>query len=215
MNTMKKITLLLSVLTTGVVFCQTLEPGVDRWSIKTSIISQTPKNISIATLLGFANPSCDGIGQFSDTRMATNIGATDFKEGDIVVTQGWLHLVALENSASTHRDGDYHIQLSNSAESGDNCLIVEIPDPDFINDAALKAKCTAARAFVKTNLLNGQEPGTRGNIMQHQVYVQVRGQLFADLTHCKNNNRGKGGMHSANIWEIHPVTDISFAVKPI
>jgi len=65
------------------------------------------------------------------------------------------------------------------------------------------------------SLLEGNEPGTAGNIMNHEVYVQVRGQLFADLHHCKANNRGKRGMKTTNCWEIRPVTDISFAVKPI
>ena len=212
---MKKLILIFAILVYGTIFCQDLEPGIDRWSIKTSVESHRTKNISLEALLEFESPNIDDVKQFDEVRMSDNIGSTNFKEGDIVVTKGWLHLVALEKNSKTHRDGDYHIQISNSAESGDNCFIVEIPLPDFIDDPTIKEKCAAAREFVKERLLEGNEPGTAGNIMNHEVYVQVRGQLFADLHHCKSNNRGKRGMKTTNCWEIHPVTDISFAVKPI
>lgn len=122
--------------------------------------------------------------------------------------------MALENDATDHTDGDYHIQIRNSPVWGDSCLIVEIPYPEFVKDPVLRAKCKKARDFVKTELLNGKEPGTSGNIMQHEVYVQVTGQLYFDLPHVKGRPRGKRGMKSYTAWELHPVTEMKFAVKP-
>ena len=191
-----------------------IEPGVDRWSIKTSLAANPrTKSSTLEDLLSLPNP----ITQLKDTPAVGRIQKTvnGLKEGDIITIQGWLMLVALEDNSNDHnRDGDYHIQIRLTGDWADSCFIVEIPDPDFIEDADLKAKCAAAREFVKTKLLKGNEPGTSGNKMTHPVYVNITGQLFFDAIHLTTGPRGKKGMHSYTCWELHPVTAIAFAPAP-
>jgi hypothetical protein len=63
-------------------------------------------------------------------------------------------------------------------------------------------------------MLNGKEPGTRGNKLDHAVYVTIKGQLFFDAPHVKGEPRGKRDMKSYTPWELHPVYSIRFAPKP-
>ena len=68
-----------------------------------------------------------------------------------------------------------------------------------------------AREFVKYRILANQEPFATGSRLVHPVMVQVTGQLFYDDSHIGYQPRGKQGMRAATLWEIHPVTSISFA----
>ena len=114
-----------------------LKPGVDRWSIKTSTVVNV-KTVPITDLLQLSNPITDyHKTEYGDKRIPTIVQPDSLKEGDIVSTTAWLHLVALERASDTHRDGDYHIQITNSPEWGDSCFIVEVPYPDFVNDPDL------------------------------------------------------------------------------
>ena len=193
---------------------ENLEPGVYRWSIKTSLApGASQKNTTLDELLSLQNPVNDESDAPAKSRIPKMVNG--FKEGDIITITGWLHLVALEDDPQNHnQDGDFHIQIRNSPVWGDTCLIVEIPDPDFVSDPNLKQKCMQARQFVISNLLNNQQPGTKGNKMVHPVFVSITGQLYFDAIHLKGIARGKEGMHSYTCWELHPVTDISFAPKP-
>jgi hypothetical protein len=62
-------------------------------------------------------------------------------------------------------------------------------------------------------LLNGKEPGKKGNRLDHPVYVTIKGQLFFDAPHLKGEPRGRRGMKSYTPWELHPVYSIKFAAK--
>jgi hypothetical protein len=53
-----------------------------------------------------------------------------------------------------------------------------------------------------------------GNVMKHEVYVFVTGQLFYDDAHVGDRPRGKKGMKAATLWEIHPIEAMSFAPPP-
>ena len=201
---------------TFITYAQVLDvnPGVDRWSIKTSAVVNV-KTVPISDLLKLGNPIEDyHETEYGEKRIPTIVQPDSLKEGDIVTTTAWLHLVALERASITHRDGDYHIQITNSPEWGDSCFIVEVPYPNFVKDSNLKTKCAEVREFIRNELLNGKEPGTYGNKMQHEVYVTVTGQLFFDATHLKGKPRGKRGLKSYTAWEIHPLFSIKFAPKP-
>jgi len=190
-----------------------LQPGVERWLIKTTLPEHSlKKRVSIDDLLKLANPISSFNKKFDTTRITTKVSG--LKEGDIVTTTAWLHLVALENDSRTHRDGDYHIQLRNSPLWSDSCFIVEVPLPEFVSDPELKENCSKVREFIRHRLLKDKEPGTHGNKMIHQVYVTVTGQLFFDASHMRGNPRGKRGMKSYTPWEIHPVISIKFAPLP-
>jgi hypothetical protein len=193
-----------------------LQPGVERWSIKTSLPKQSKKkNLTLDQMLHLKNP----VAHYSKTQndAVRFPQKVDFglKEGDIVTVTGWLHLVALENSSKDHRDGDFHIQLRNSQDWGDSCLIVEVPNPDtnFVKDSDLLVSSKEVRDFIKTKMLKGKEPGTAGNKMIHPCHVTIKGQLFFDATHLNSTPRGKRKMKSYTCWEIHPITSIKFAPK--
>src|SRR5258707_186237 len=130
-----------------------LKPGVERWPIKTSLpkgVSAKATTVALADLL--ALPDAAGVGKndkrYQSARIPGKAG-DKLPEGKLVSTTGYLHLVAGES------DGDYHIQISASCTDGNNCLIVEVPDPDpaFTASAALQPKAQAVRDFIKTKLL--------------------------------------------------------------
>jgi hypothetical protein len=90
-------------------------------------------------------------------------------------------------------------------------MIVEIPFEDFITDKVLSNKCAVARKTIRQELYNDNEP-PRHNAKKlvNPRKVIITGQLFFDAHHASHNNRGKDHMHSANCWELHPVSDIVF-----
>lgn len=189
-----------------------LNPGVARWNIKTSLPKKSNKmTIPLTELLALNNPIESYSAKEYGVKRIPNKVQKGLKEGDIVTTRGYLHLVALENDSKNHRDGDYHVQIRNTAEWKDSCLIVEVPNPDarFVSDEKLREKCKVVRDFIKEKFLKGKEPGA-GNIMEHKMYVEITGQLFFDASHLKGSPRGKKGMKSYTCWEIHPVTAIKF-----
>jgi hypothetical protein len=189
---------------------QAVKPGVERWSIKTSVPGGASKAQTAALADLIALKDVDGIkkndSRYQSARIPAQPGAR-LTEGDLLTTTGYLHLVASET------DGDYHIQISASADSGDNCLIVEVPNPDpaFVKTTSLQPEFEAVRTFIKTKLLAGKEPSTKGSVMQHRVFVTVTGVLFYDDSHVGDPPRGKKGMLAATLWELHPVTAIAFA----
>ena len=189
-----------------------LNPGIERWSIKTSLPAKSKKvTLPLNELLALSNPiESYSSKEYGKKRIPTEV-QKGLKEGDIVTTRGYLHLIALENDNVNHRDGDYHIQIRNSPEWKDSCLIVEAPcsEERFVKDKELRAKCKVVRDFIREKFLKGKEPGA-GNVMDHKMYVEITGQLFFDAPHLKGNPRGKKGMKSYTCWEIHPVTAIRF-----
>jgi hypothetical protein len=203
----------------------TVKPGSDkaRWPIKTSLppgtdLSKPGVPISLADLLALA-PAADAMtAAFENVRYPKTQGAK-YAEGQIVSTQGYLRLVAGEP------DGDYHIQLSDTPDTFDNCLVVEVPkdDPEFISkDPALIEAAKTVRAWVVTSLKLSKDPTGRVIPLTNPAYVMVTGQLFFDAEHQaamgKGVYRGKsiGGkqLPSKTAWEIHPITKIAFAPKP-
>ena len=97
----------------------------------------------------------------------------DFQEGQLISTTGYLHLVAGED------DGDYHIQISATAESGDHCLIVEVPfwDEKFVKTEALRPQFEVVRTFLKEKTLARKDPSANGSVMRRPPYVRVTGVL--------------------------------------
>ena len=204
------------VLVSGRTFGQQhLAPGVERWPIKTSLLSHpNRKTVPLKELLALPSPIDSEDSQYQAKRIPIAVGKHSLKEGDIITTTAWLHLVALEDNSQTHRDGDYHIQIRTSPEWADTCLIIEVPHAEFVSNKTLARQCDAVRQFIKERMLNGKEPGTRGNKLDHPVYVTIKGQLFFDAPHVKGEPRGKRNMKSYTPWELHPVYSIRFASKP-
>ena len=75
------------------------------------------------------------------------------------------------------------------------------------------------RQWVIDNLLGKTEPKIGSvHVMQHPVFVTVTGALFYDDGHSYlpdgSTGRGKEGMESKTLWELHPVTSLAFAPAP-
>ena len=189
--------------------------GVERWGIKTSAPAGTDftKATQVALTDLLALRDAPGVThddpRYQKARIPAKAG-DQFSEGKLITTTGWLHLVAGET------DGDYHIQISDSATDGDHCLIVEVPNPDpkFTASSDLQPKFAAVRDLIKTKMLAGRDPAVGGSVMQHPVHVTVTGILFYDDSHVGDPPRGKRGMHAATLWELHPVTALGFVPGP-
>jgi hypothetical protein len=207
---MKKILVLLSVILafSFIGWC------VDhhRWAVKIKPNRTTnSRSLKLTDVTNLSDPP--GV-TFNDSRYESELipefhNALGLKEGDLIKIKGYMHLVAFERN-----DDDYHIQISNKKESGDSCLIVEVPHPKSVEDSALKVKYEKIRAFIRSRILHGREPGTNGNVIGGRAYVYVTGQLFFDASHSHNQIRGKKGMRSYSLWEIHPIIAMNFAVRP-
>jgi len=138
-----------------------------------------------------------------------------YKEGDIITTYGYIHLVALEKDEKK-TDGDFHIQILPGKEWADSCLIIEVPYPDFVKgNGELKDSVSKARKFINDIVLKGHDLETKGKAITPAIYVKITGQLFFDGIHFNNGTlRGKHdkltnrSMHSYTCWEIHPVMSL-------
>jgi hypothetical protein len=189
-----------------------IKPGVERWKIKTSVPAGAHATHTVAYDAFAGYGEIEGV-KHNDSRYQTKRIPDSIEnrhEGDVVAVKGWIHLVAREN------DGDYHVQISDSATNGNHCIIVEVPNPDikFVANAALRAKAQVVQDFIREKLMRGKVPSSNGALMIHPPYVRVVGQLFYDDSHVGDQPRGKKGMKAATLWEIHPVTGMAFAPKP-
>jgi hypothetical protein len=176
----------------------------ERWPIKTSYHENgvTPKKIWLSTLRKLKSPKLEAGKKNKDYDDKLLPGAfRGFSEGDFVETTGWVHYILHE------ADDDYHIQVSGSSKNGNNCVIVEIPDPVNAKDADTRQHWAAARAYIDS-LNNGKPAPKSGKAVKYPYFVRIQGQLFYDLSHTKNQIRGRGGMKAGTIWEIHPVWTI-------
>jgi hypothetical protein len=188
------------------------KPGVERWSIKTSLVPgvniSSSKGVSFIDLINLDDPPGVTMNdrRFQDALIPAFPNALGVNEGDLISVSGWLHLVAGE------ADGDYHIQISGSQASGNRCLIVEAPNPDspFVTNAIVSTNSARVRKFIFDKVLLGQNPSSSGTLVE-PVFVTVTGQLFYDDSHVGGAPRGKKGMKAATLWELHPLTNIRLA----
>jgi hypothetical protein len=167
-----------------------------RWQVKTRLAGDADPAratfVAIEDLL--ALPDAPGVAKndprYETARIPEPIGR-GLREGQMVTTRGWLHLVAHP------ADDDYHLQLTASPTEGDHCLIVEIPDPDKSPDPRLRPLVAAARQWVRDQALHGEKPKQRGDELATPIQVTVTGALFYDDAHVGQKPRGKRGEHAA------------------
>lgn len=188
-------------------------PGSDRWPVKISAPAPGAAIVVPVEQL-IALPDAPGVTHNEAAYQAARIPPTCAEsqtetpclaEGQAVTTTGWLHLVAAED------DGDFHMQISASADSGSPCLIVEVPKPEYVTDPALRAQAAAVRAYVQQTIFKGRAPAEGGSVLKQPVRVTVTGALFYDDSHVGDAPRGKKGMKAGTLWELHPVSSIALA----
>lgn len=185
------------------------EPRRSRWAVKTSVSHPSAlahvRPVALARLLALPPPP--GVRhadpRYENARIPRFPNPLHLREGDLCRVRGYLWLVAAEE------DGDYHLQLAPSRESGAGCLIVEVPNPAEVKSPTLRRRVTAVRRTLDT-LLAGRAPSEKGTLLFERPKVAVEGQLFFDDWHVKRDAtvapRGKRGMLSGTAWELHPVT---------
>jgi hypothetical protein len=136
-----------------------------------------------------------------------------------VTISGWLYLVAFESD-----DCDFHIQISpqpltssKPPTKDDNSMIVEVPSGEYAT--TISSQVEGVRQWAIDKLLAGNPPKIGSvHVMAHPVYVTVTGALFYDDAHVYeadgSTGRGKKGLESKTLWELHPVTAMAFAPPP-
>lgn len=200
-----------------------INPGKVRWPVKTSLPTGA-SNVTMALADALSDsklPSLPDVKE-NDARYAKKrILDQPIHEDKIITITGWLYLVAFEKD-----DCDFHIQISlqprtttDKPTAGDNCMIVELPSGEYAANQQLGTKFETLRQWVIDKLLAGKPPKIGNSyVMRHPVFVSVTGSLFYDDAHTykpdHTTGRGKRGMASKTLWELHPITKLAFAPKP-
>ncbi len=199
-----------------------VSPGTERWPVKTSVPpSGAPAvKMTLADALSDAKlPPLKTVRKDDPRYQSVRISDQTVTEDKLVTISGWLYLVAFEAD-----DCDFHIQIStkpltsaNLPGVDDNSMIVEVPSGQYAT--TISGQVEGVRSWVVTNLLKGTDPKIGSvHVMDHPVFVTVTGALFYDDAHTydaeHNTGRGKKGLKSKTLWELHPLTSIAFAPKP-
>jgi hypothetical protein len=193
-----------------------VKPGTERWPVKTTL----PPNAKTTTMSlsdALALPPLTDVKKDDPRYQAKRILDQPVREDTQVTISGYLYLVAFEAD-----DCDFHIQISpkpltSPPTKDDNSMIVEIPSGQYA--VTIADQVETLRQWVIDKLL-AQKPPRMGGVyvMQHPVYVSVTGALFYDDAHVYladgSTGRGKKGLESKTLWELHPVTKIAFARAP-
>ena len=195
-------------------------PGSARWSIKTTLPAK-PKTLTLTLVQALEDSHLPPLTdvktndpRFKDTR----ITGEKVNEDSILTVSGWLYLVAFEP------DCDLHIQISpdpltsqNLPTKDSNSLIVEVPSGQYAT--TISGKVETVRDWVVANLLHKIDPKIGSiHVMNNPTFVIVTGALFYDDDHeyhaDHTTGRGKKGLDSKTLWELHPITSIAFATPP-
>ncbi len=195
-----------------------IQPGTERWPIKTTLPPDAPtRTMTLADALNL--PKLTNVAKDDPRYQSARIMDQPVKEDTLVTISGYLYLVGFESD-----DCDFHIQISpqprtsaNPPTKDDNCIIVEVPSGQYATSIANQVE--EVRQWVIDNLLGKTAPKIGSvHVMQHPVYVTVTGALFYDDGHVYlpdgSTGRGKQGMESKTLWELHPVTSVAFAPAP-
>ena len=193
-----------------------VKPGTERWPIKTTLPS-SPKQKKMMLTDALALAPLPDVKRDDPRYQNARITDQPVREDSVVTLTGYLYLVAFESD-----DCDFHIQLTTTPITGkptadDNSMIVEVPSGEYAT--TLDGKTETVRQWVIDKLLAGASPKMGSvHVMQHAVYVKVTGALFYDDAHTYmadgTTGRGKKGLASKTLWELHPVTTMAFAPKP-
>lgn len=195
-----------------------VKAGTERWPVKTTLPSDAKAtNMTLDDALQLQRLS--DVRKDDPRYQETRITDQPVKEDTIVTISGYLYLVAFESD-----DCDFHIQISPkplTSTSGptkdDNSIIVEVPSGEYAT--TISDQVEGVRQWVIDRLLAKTAPRMGSvHVMQHPVYVTVTGSLFYDDAHVYEadggTGRGKKGLESKTLWELHPVTKIVFAPVP-
>jgi hypothetical protein len=182
-----------------------------RVAVKTGLPAGTdPSNAKLLSFADFISiPEPPGVTKndprYDKQRIPAFSNPQGVKEGDVVKVKGYIHVVTLMG------DGDYNIRLTATPDSNDNYIVSEIPDDDDVSDKTLRPKVIAAREFIKSHMLQGQDPSRQGTNVAAPAYIELTGQLYFSDNHVGDTPApDKQGTHRATSWQIHPGLSITF-----
>src|SRR5258708_10437214 len=111
-----------------------VNPGIDRWLIKTSLITNPHgKTVALKELLTLPNPIKENSTKYEKSRIPIPAGNDSLMAGDLITTTGRIHLIALAHDAVKPRDGDNYIQVRPIDKCGDTCTILEVPYRNLVS----------------------------------------------------------------------------------
>jgi len=212
------------LITISVFASDQLKKGVDRWAVKTTVMPErfksagVPKKVTkvkLEDLLKLSPPDPNTYdykkydAETTETERMRDKDPARPQEGDIVQTEGFVQLIMLSDD-NKNRDGDYHVQVTTDAKERKNCLIVEVPFEDFVNDSNLPDEGALRDTLRKKLKPTSGEFSTGGSCMTHPPRMTITGQLFYDVHHASGTTRGRHGCKSPTEWELHPVFKMKF-----
>jgi len=174
---MKKYLLVFAILFTVSLLCYAVDHH--RWPIKTQPGQKTkPRTLNLSDVITLPDPPGVTMNdkRYEEKRIPAFTNPKNVKEGDLVKVEGYMHLVAFEGN-----DDEYHIQISGSKTSGDDCLIVEVPDPKNVDDAALKAKYEKVRSFIREKILHPDAKIIAGKFEQEMPKTELSDQEVEEI----------------------------------
>jgi hypothetical protein len=189
-----------------------VSPVKSNVGMKANTVAKSNKTVKLDDLLQLPllDRAFDNKHDLNNIPMAAKAG---LKEGDIVTTQGYLHLVATEDSGKVTEA--YYLQLTVHGQWGDSCLIVKVPSKQMSTMTSSEANMDLKK-FLRQQLTKGKTPCVGGNIMHNSVYVSVTGSLAYNSLYAgamrgpKPLYRGRRNMHSYTPWEIKNVSRLEF-----
>jgi hypothetical protein len=172
------------------------------WPMKSAISTKGNMHVKLDDLMKLRLASNRYDSKWHNSKLNPIATKSGLREGSIVTTQGYVQLVATDDSGKWNET--YSLQLTVRSHSKDSCFIVKIASYE-------------AKDFILEHFTNEEVPCMRGNILQKPVYVSITGELVYDAGHSRIMRgprpiyRGRKGMHTYTAWRICQVNHIELA----
>lgn len=126
------------------------------------------------------------------------------QEARNVAVRGVIYAISKES------DNDFHLIVGDKNCRAPRCIMnVEVSGLPATKASLDFATLSTVRKKFLANFSDG-EPGSSGyDIPDEPIPVSLTGSLFFDVDHGKGTI-GPGRLKPSSVWEIHPVTDITF-----
>ena len=175
--------------------------GSYRRDPKTSIATGGLKSFSTIAALRSSLPTDSHMKSLGITRAPDSERVPE--EQYNVSVEGYIY------AASKESDNDFHLIVGDKDCAAASCFInVEVSglpqDPSESSYATLTSVRTKFLAY-----FNNQEPKRAYKTFDPPIAVTLTGSVFFDVDHLAGSI-GPAGFKPSSVWEIHPLTDITF-----
>jgi hypothetical protein len=111
-------------------------------------------------------------------------------------------------AASRESDNDFHFIVGRDPAASPAYMTMELsglPPPTSDAFSRLEAARTAYRTFVQGHL-----PGAGYHHYDPPIPIEVEGSLLFDVRHASGTHPGPANLRPHTIWEVHPISKITF-----